>query len=431
MARAPDFEAKALPDGAASSSEIIEVNLPCRVYGSPLILEVDFYNPGRRHWGPGIWQGVCWSGKCREDSVKYEALPSLDETRDSCVNDAGYAVLAGGGADTSVLAAGYSYDALDLMQPVLWARDVHDTSWSLTQLPTLGGMEGRVKGYRSCLDLPVFFLVGSSVSGESEEKAVVWTLNESGGWAIRTLPDFGPALASRADDAFVSAESETTVCGWAEVSELDTVAVVWENHGLGWNIVTLPELPGGMRGAARSLAGSDEEGIFVAGWAEDASGRHCAVVWYDRGLGWQVEAMTMLSAHIESEATGVSFTGERDDEVVAVGSSYGPGPRRATIWGDVGEGGDNWARDLNSLVVSADPPYLANASGVGVVPDGRMLIAANSTHAYLLLEATPVPIARSHTAVLVLAVGLMVFGVFLLRSHRPLSRTRQKAPNGS
>jgi hypothetical protein len=225
-------------------------------------------------------------------------------------------------------------------------------------------------------------LVGWSSATGPVEKAVLWSRDGSGEWAVRLLSHYAPSLPGRALDGFVPVPGDTFICGWAQDAEGDTNAVVWQKSTGPWTRTELPLLPGGTQGMANSVLGEEPNDSFF-GWSENALGEHRAVRWYYDG-GWQVEELGQLVGC--SQSAGI--LGEEPNDfypyAYVVGRSWDPGTSLATFWGLslTGEEGYEFTSDLNDLVTGGDVPSLTDATGIIILdPVNEIWIGANSAPA--------------------------------------------------
>lgn len=389
----------------------------------------------------GPWRACVWSWQDPEPPwwPYLQALPVLDVTRESKANSVDMFDLP----DTMFIAVGYSYDSSALQKPILWSRPRSDTTWSSQQLPTLAGLEGEVlrcSGYGDWGDPHMGPIVGWSSTTESVEKAVLWTPNASGGWALRVLSHYATSRPGRAHSAFVSMESDTTICGWAESTGGDTTAVIWRKSMGAWVRTALPLLPGGTQGMALRLMGEEgddlvgEEGDDIVGWSENSLGERCAVHWYDDG-GWIIEEMTELPGKTGSVALGLQgevppcVSGDPNCSYTIIGKTHMGGPSVGTVWEFGGQFGEEDVYDVNNLLVGDYKPTIRGLSDVGTFATDLIGIAANGTpynpamylatqssdpQAYMLVETEVVPVLESFRTVLLLVTLLALLAVFVI-----------------
>jgi hypothetical protein len=318
---------------------------------------------GQTRVSGGPWRACVWSwqGPLPPWWLDMQALPPLDVTRGSKANSVDMFDLP----DTMFIAVGYSYDSSTLQKPILWSRPPSDTTWVSHQLPTLLGLEGealRCADHGPWGDPHMGPIVGWSSTAESVEKAVIWTPNGSGGWALRVLSHYGIYRPGRAHSAFVSMKSDTTICGWAESTSGDTTAVIWRESMGTWVRTALPLLPGGTQGMALRLVGEEgddlmgEEGDDILGWSENSLGERCAVHWYEDGV-WIVEEMTELPGKTGSTARGLQgevpscVSGDPNCYYIIVGKTYISGPSVGTVWEFGGQFGEEDVYDVNYLII--------------------------------------------------------------------------------
>jgi hypothetical protein len=361
----------------------------------------------------------------------YEELPSLDATKAAAAKDITSIIeITGEGPDTSLVAVGYSYDSLNRIHPMWWVRDVSGDVWTYQELPTLAGAEGSAVGkvwwptHPDDEDLTAF---GWS-EGVATDKAVIWTDNGSGGWAIRTLPHNGPGYAGCVLDGKGGDAADTLLCGWTESALADTVPVVWQNSGGGWTKTELPMLSGGTQGMAHSIVNHQGPNMLVVGESENSLGERRAVRWYYDG-GWQVEALDQLAAFSQS----VGILGQQGNDLVILGKSYDPGAPVGTIWGIVDDYTRNdFVYDINDLILTDLAPTIREAVSMTVTPVDVAYIVANGVDnqlggygvtqsstpgAYVLVETDVVP-ATSYGGVTILIAVLGALGALLLIRRR-------------
>ena len=380
-------------------------------------------------WGPSV--GCLWTlSDLRE--VSTELLPPIEETKDSGANDSEIVISdPGGSPDTSIVAVGFSNDAMDMTKPILWKLRRGDTAWTYQQLPTLAGGEGEACGILVEENDSLYVVCGWS-AGASADKAVIWTEDESSAWDVVELPHDLTGSAGCARDGFVSAVSGTTICGWVESSLGDTTAVLWENSGAGWVKLPLPKLAGGAKSMAISFIPGDGEMRSVVGWAENDLGDRRAVLWSYEDF-WHVEELDQLAGSSQSEARSGHMCPAGDFKFLIVGSSYGLGSSRGTIWGLAWEPDNGLTLDLNDLIIAEDPPAIREAVAVGYGPGEKLVIAANGMPAqppfysissdgdprpYFLVETTVVPAPSSGISMVVLALALGGVVLFALGTTR-------------
>jgi hypothetical protein len=176
-------------------------------------------------------------------------------------------------------------------------------------------------------------------------------------------------------------------------------------------------------------------GLVAVGWAENSVGQRRAVRWYENGGGWTIEELPELAGYDQSEARGATLSGEAGNDIIVVGNGFDPVyPQIAAIWGIHGEEGNDFARDLNNLLRSQNPPIVRSTA------EGKIFIAANGVmaqagmysmsqpsdpHAYLLIEETLVPAISSSRHLMLLGVVLAALAtVALLRRGRLALGTR-------
>jgi hypothetical protein len=408
--------------------------------GGSLVYLVSFFDLDDAQWLTaagqtrefgGPWQACVWAWQDAQPSSgpPLETLPSLDATRNS---SAGYVAMIP--LPYWLLAAGYSYDTSGYKKPIVWTRSENDTSWTSQQLPTFAGDEGEVI---SGCGVSGTVLVGSSTAYAGVERAAIWTPSGPTAWASHMLLHFAADEAGRALDGFVSAASETTVCGWARTTGGDTTAVVWTRGTGPWIWTSLPLLPGGNQGMAVSILGEEsndlvgEEGDDIVGWSEDSTGGRRAVRWYRDGT-WHVEELAGLTGFDQSVAAGVTLTGEEGHDIYAVGQSFDPGDPVGTVW-LLGEEANDLARDVNDLIVGDNSPAVTGLSHATLMAPGVLTIAANSIpnptgtygitqssapQAHLLIETEIVPAMGSYSGIVLLTVLLGTLAVLRLLKRR-------------
>lgn len=433
----PVFEAMQLPDqsgGAVMLSAVIPLLIGEEFAGQPG--ELLLCSGSTREAG-GPWKACVWDIDANLSMANISVLsvigtvPPLDETKNSGASDIGLSISDG---ESLVVVVGYAYDALDRIQPVRWSRQANSMTWMSKRLPTLSGDSGEAMGVVAGV-ADLVYMVGYC-SGVSAEKAVIWTDNGAGGWAVRPLPHAGPGFAGRARDGFVSALAGSLVWGWTESALADTIPVVWDNSGGGWTRTPLPLLPGGAEGMVLNHEWDLDSGTYgLTGWSENSLGDRQAVRWYNDS-GWQVEALGILAGYDMSEATSIavhpSGTG---DMTYITGKSYNAGSSVATIWAFFTGPPAQYVRDLNELVMSDNPPVLMNSTGVGASADHVHFVGANGVagqaglysmsqagdpHAYLLVEVNPVPAVGSFAIVMIIAFTLGAAVILEVRRRKSL-----------
>lgn len=309
-----------------------------------------------------------------------------------------------------VAAAGYAYDDMDRMKPVLWEM-MGMGPWEATELPTLGGEEGR--GGILNLDIPFYIrLTGWSRAPGDGEKAVIWEEDGNGMWTIEELPDYGSGLDSRAN-AVGLLDTIPVIAGYAYDDQGRILPQVWKESENGWMRTGLPLPPGGVGGEVHAINGFADIEPFIdcVGWFETPEGDSVTAYWHsmDGAQTWDVHHVNGIPGSPQSIAFDIEpflapipeSNNEIDAAAHVVGTSFGSGAdRRATLWHV--EDASSMAFDLNDLIIGEQPGIVLGTGrlvddGDGITDQGIAPIigwgsspaatgGGDGPHAYVLME---------------------------------------------